>query len=40
MAGLVPAIRVFLAATLLRRGCPASQTKFTQFAQDSCFGRA
>jgi hypothetical protein len=26
MAGLVPAIHVFLAATLLRRGCPGSQT--------------
>jgi hypothetical protein len=23
MAGLVPAIHVFIAATLLRRGCPA-----------------
>src|ERR1700688_1912866 len=26
MAGLVPAIQVFLAARLLRRGCPALQT--------------
>ena len=32
-AGLVPAIHVFLAALVLRRGCPGIADKFTQSAQ-------
>jgi hypothetical protein len=40
MAGLVPAIHVFLAALASRRGCPASQTSLRGLRKADRSGRA
>jgi len=40
MAGLVPAIHVFLAQTVKRRGCPAAQTSVRSLRKADYYGRA